>query len=930
MAGIVCLALVMPLGLLIPSEPAMEDDSINLTKQNTEDIQPIRFPPSTLHQGGSPQVYWQQYNPPDQSGLYSCIQLYDFNLDGKLDMVAGNSNGGISMWTGDGVGNWAVFSPPTTSLDYYDFAFGDINNDGIPDMVAGYDRGMLAWISDGAGTWIDITNGLPNEYLGPLFPIYSVVLDDMDLDGNLDIIGGNNGKAGAQPIQAIRVFLGDGNGAWTDASSNLPSINGLKYFGVATGDFNNDGWPDIAGAGSNGVDAWIGNGGSTWILRDIGLPSIGAYSDVKFADFNIDGNLDIVASGKNNNGMAVSNGDGWGVWTTTYTLPLSDSYTSVEVSDVNIDGYMDIIASSDNSPEHIWTGDGQNNWYSQINGLRPGDSHVDISIGDIDNDARVDMCLLNTTGEHDVWSSEVDRSVNAWAELNPPASSGQINDIEIADINKDGKLDICYAMEGGGIELWAGDGTGNWTALTSPITTGNYNSLISLDFNKDGILDIVSTSDAGLKAWSGDGGSAWVLLPPGCGLPSAGTFLGLVSADFNNDGNPDIAAGSDSSGVAVWNGNGLDYFEMKFNLPFSGTYYDLEAGDINHDGAIDLVAADGGLKTFLGDAIDGWTESSGVLPDNTNQYYSVEITDLNNDGKLDIVGASESTGVNTWLGDGTGAWTFDSNVISEASTGLAVGDFSIDGSKDIIAGSSLDTGLNGNQQITGSWNTVSDGLFLSGDFTTMELVDINIDGRLDIITANYTAGTPHIWVGEYIPPPPVSYSIGPLQVGWNMISMPLIPGDTSLPDALIDLDGDTSWTRVKCYSPIDAMNPWKSYSSLGSPSVQDVFSIENTKGAWIYIPDAISLGDGFIRVEGQEPDTTGITLKAGWNLIGYPSSVDRLASDALPGSVDMIAVYDGLLPAMIRDETDLSTVTMSAGNAYWIHVNADIVWDLDW
>lgn len=884
------------------------------------------FPPPRQHQGDNPQVNWQLFNSPDSSGNYSCIQFEDFDLDGKLDMVAGNSDGGISMWTGDELGNWIAFPPPTTNLLIYDFGVDDLNNDGIPDLVIGHERGMLAWTGDGTGIWNNISSGLPFKPFGSQAPIYSIALDDMDLDGNIDIVGGNNGRGGGSPIPAIRVFLGDGNGGWTEASNNLPALNGWRYFGVTTGDFNKDGWPDIAGAGNIGVDAWIGDGGSTWTLRDSGLAASSTYSDVCFADFNLDGNLDIVATGWLNNGVVVWNGNGVDTWTLTFDLPTIGSYTGVEVHDVNIDGFMDIITSCEDSDDVVWTGDGQDNWYSQVNGLRAGDSHDDISIGDINNDARIDMCLLNTTGELDVWVSEVERITNAWVEFNSPASTGLINDIEIIDINLDGNLDICYAMEGDGVEIWSGDGTGNWTALASPVTSGNYNSIISIDFNKDGMPDIISTFDSGIKAWTGDGGSTWSQLPAGSGLPLGSTYLGLVSADFNDDGNPDIAAGSSLSGVTVWNGNGVDTWTMTFNLPFSGTYYDLAVGDVNHDGAIDLAAADGGLKLFLGDANDGWTESSGTLPDEWNEYYSVELADLNNDGAMDIIGASDSAGVNTWLGDATGSWTYDSNVIADSSIGLAVGDFSIDGQKDIVSGSFLDSGITGSQQSVG-WTNLSDGLPSTGDFTTIELADINFDGRLDIITADYFTGTPYIWTGQYIA---ASYSIGSLQVGWNMISLPLIPRNSTMPDVLIDLDGNTTWSSMKIYDPLDPTDPWKCYGISKPASLQEISDINNTNGIWLFIPDMGSLGDGFIRIEGQKPTTTVISLTTGWNLVGYPSMTPEKAANTLPAAADMISVFDAAEPYLVRDETDLNLITMNVGEAYWVRTTSDCIWNVDY
>jgi len=56
-----------------------------------------------------------------------------------------------------------------------------------------------------------------------------------------------------------------------------------------------------------------------------------------------------------------------------------------------------------------------------------------------------------------------------------------------------------------------------------------------------------------------------------------------------------------------------------------------------------------------------------------------------------------------------------------------------------------------------------------------------------------------------------------------------------------------------------------------------------------------------------------------------------LASDALAGlPVPMIAVYDVLQLAIIMDVTDLTTVTMTAGEGYWVYTTEDAVWTVDW
>ncbi|MFO7619068.1 MAG: VCBS repeat-containing protein [Thermoplasmata archaeon] len=866
------------------------------------------IPLPEIMRGLTPSVTWTSYpTPPAQNLSYTCAELADINLDGCLDIIAGYDGLGFHIWTGNGGGEWTPFAPPSGSYTFNDVKIADMNNDGKPDIVGATELGVYVWTGNGAGAWNDTSPALASR------PFYSLALADIDLDGKMDIVAGSKGQGASK---AIWVYLGRGGGVWDRGDTNLPTSG--TYNGIAIGDFNRDGKPDIAGAG-NGLKAWSGNGIGGWTERIQGLPgNNGAFSDVEFCDFNIDGNLDIVATTQNNGGLNVWNGDGWGIWTMNSNLPLNGNYKGVEVADINIDGYMDILTASSNSNDCVWTGDGLDNWYLQIDGLVPGIYHNKISSGDVNNDGRIDICMLTSTGSINVWTSHVEREVNLWSNFPTPSTTGTVNDILVFDVNRDGKMDICYAFESKGLEIWTGNGNGTWTSFPSPGTAGNYNSIKGVDFNKDGKIDIIATSGTGVKAWAGNGNGTWSLKGT---LPSSNNWLGLTIADFNNDGNQDLVIGTGfNMGLMVYKGNGIDTWNPTYSLPFTGTYYDIYAADLNRDGAMDIIAANGGIKVFLGNANDGWTDSSSGLPGVSDNYHSVKVADINSDGIIDIIGASSTAGVNVWLGDGTGQWSFNSNIMASDGSKIALADFTIDGELDICISTSQGAGILGKGNGGMTWTNVSGGLPPTGNFSALKLADINIDGLLDIITFNNTAQVPQIWIGNYIAPPTPSFSIGPLVVGWNLVSTPLMPLNNSLPGALMDLDENTTWNAIKWYN--GSSKAWMTHR-IGS--VQTLASLDITMGAWLYIPDMASLGDGYIRLEGEAPASTPILLEAGWNLVGYPSATPGLGSAILPAETDIISVFQPTSP-YAQDITDLSLVTMSAGNGYWVHVTADCIW----
>jgi hypothetical protein len=162
----------------------------------------------------------------------------------------------------------------------------------------------------------------------------------------------------------------------------------------------------------------------------------------------------------------------------------------------------------------------------------------------------------------------------------------------------------------------------------------------------------------------------------------------------------------------------------------------------------------------------------------------------------------------------------------------------------------------------------------------------------------------------------------PLIAGWNLISLPLVQANTSIPIALSSITGQ--WDVVKYYDAIDVYDPWKTYR-VGS-TVNDLWNLDHTMGFWLHATQNTNL-----TVYGALLMNTSITLKAGWNLVGYPSLINRTASLALAGTgSDIITIFDGASLSYMQDIMDLSTVIMEPGEGYWVHVPADTTWVVDW
>ncbi|MCK4266550.1 MAG: hypothetical protein KAX31_04660, partial [Thermoplasmata archaeon] len=183
------------------------------------------------------------------------------------------------------------------------------------------------------------------------------------------------------------------------------------------------------------------------------------------------------------------------------------------------------------------------------------------------------------------------------------------------------------------------------------------------------------------------------------------------------------------------------------------------------------------------------------------------------------------------------------------------------------------------------------------------------------------------------PPPPFIDLAGISPGTWVFVSCPVeITGDvtTIFDDAAIG-DGGTEWDYAQWYDNVN--KEWRTYSIYKPPVLNDMDILDNTYGVWLHITaNALDQDLTFGILGTYSAGPVFINLYAGWNLVGYPSATLRQADLTLPtgpSEVDMIAIYNASAAYRITDVSDLTTVTMSEGNAYWVRVVADCIWTVN-
>lgn len=189
------------------------------------------------------------------------VAIGDFNGDMKFDIsIAHRCPGTISIWLGDGTGNFVARSALATGAQPEYIVIGDFNDDMKQDLATSnrLDSTVSVFLGNGSGGF-----GTKNDFSVGSDP-YSVATADFNIDGKQDLVTANSSD------DTISILRGYGNGNFglkeDFAAGDRPNT-------VAVGDFNGDGKPDLAvlNIGSNNVSIFLNDTASTISLPWIPL-----------------------------------------------------------------------------------------------------------------------------------------------------------------------------------------------------------------------------------------------------------------------------------------------------------------------------------------------------------------------------------------------------------------------------------------------------------------------------------------------------------------------------------------------------------------------------------------------------------------------------------------------------------------------------------
>jgi gliding motility-associated-like protein len=258
-------------------------------------------------------------------------------------------------------------------------------------------------------------------------------------------------------------------------------------------------------------------------------------------------------------------------------LNIGQSTQHIACGDLNGDGKPDVVASRGGSTANTiyifrnMSGATPNFANAIELFLDIGNLARQISINDLNDDGKPEIIVANSANTSNLYIFQ-NQSSNGTLNINPTpiklTVSGAPNSLalEVQDFDNDGKPDI-IASQNQGANLFFLKNTStaavNFAAAQTISVAGTINDVNSADFNNDGKLDIVVTSVFGGQAivlLNKTSGGTVAFSPAGeqIQLSTATGPFGVECADINGDGFPDIVVNnrqSNSISVFLHNGN---------------------------------------------------------------------------------------------------------------------------------------------------------------------------------------------------------------------------------------------------------------------------------------------------------------------------------------------------------------------------------------
>ena len=573
------------------------------------------------------------------------------NTDGKVHVFYGNSSSSF-----DGA-DLTLIPEAREQEGYYANGYSiaggqDVNGDGVPDLVllsaivntaggSGTAYPVSAYYGNGESVEDDFaqeadrTNArwrVPVDALGP-----TASVDDVDGDGAVDLNFGALSLADLNQDGASEIVLGTGNYTNTNAvvfrggagglrddvkgpyavysAPNSDAMYGGRY-GLATGDVTGNGRVDAVfaqrldnndAAGSARLYRHEGPESGLFGPEQLVAREEGASLDIRdHADLDGDGDQDVIveaylgstADDQPRVELRWYENDGTGSFPNHNVLvePQSEFFDDVEIVDLTGDGDPDLLWGT--GEQIVWKKNQGNGTFGEARQINITTGASRLAVGDLNGDNSLDVVAEQENGL--VWYSNETGASDADADGFGGATSirafdKRIEQLRLADLSGDGRLDVALLLGGGQGErdellLFVNQGDESFDGRRIDTRSEDTDeALRTTDLDRDGDLDLL-TADESISWYEnqGDGFSERRVIQA---ASSEGQSWYAEAADLDADGTLDLVSSELGDGRLEYrDGNGTAQFgDAQLISRATVAPFDPTPTDLDGDGDYDLL-----------------------------------------------------------------------------------------------------------------------------------------------------------------------------------------------------------------------------------------------------------------------------------------------------------------------------------------------------
>ncbi|MCH7700451.1 MAG: VCBS repeat-containing protein [Planctomycetes bacterium] len=324
------------------------------------------------------------------------VAIGDLNGDGNLDLAVTNrmepfADGTISLLFNLGDGTFQKQVVLDTGDGPEGIVIGDLDGDDDLDLAVSNVDGdsVSVHLNNGDGTFADMVTYSTGFLSSPI----KLAIGDLDGDGDLDLATANAGS------DNVSILLNTGNGTFADHVTYPVGVSKHGHslpYSIVLGDVDGDGDLDLATANLEAFNYSVLRNNGDGTFGDEATYPLFAPESVAFGDLDGDEDIDLIIASNGLVWISLNDGEGNFGAPTSYVSCFAAFF--VTTGDLDGDGDLDVVVTDVSHVVGFLPNNGDAT-FGEAELFRVGGPAFGVAVGDLNGDGALDLAAPNFEGD---------------------------------------------------------------------------------------------------------------------------------------------------------------------------------------------------------------------------------------------------------------------------------------------------------------------------------------------------------------------------------------------------------------------------------------------------------------------------------------------------------------------------------------------------